>query len=139
MKLALYLLLLAGITTAIGCSGPSINTLENASKSAQMTIIQDTRVDTDPAFANDFGVVRINTAENVAGLLRVQLEMENFTYKRIQANVQIEWYDSSAMLIGSAGGGWQQYVFEARESRSILFTAPTREARDFRLKLVNPK
>lgn len=139
MKSALHLLFLAGIVTAIGCSGPSVNTLENASKSATMTILQDTRVDTDPAFADNFGVVRINSAENAAGLLRVQLEMENFTHKRLQANALLEWYDASAMRIDAATGGWQQYVFEPRESRSILFTAPTREARDFRLKLVNPK
>lgn len=139
MKLGLPLVLAAAAVSFFGCSGPSVNTLENVSKSASMTIIQDTRVDTDPTFADDFGVVRINTTTNAAGLLQVQLEMENFTYKRLQVNAQMEWYDASAMLIDTAGGGWQQYAFEARESRSVRFTAPTREARDFRLKLVNPK
>lgn len=138
MKSTLHLLFLAGMLTAIGCSGPSVNTLENASKSATMTILRDTRLDTDPAFADTFGVVRINSAENTAGLLRVQLEMENFTHNRIQANALMEWYDASAIRIDAAAAGWQQYVFEPRESRSILFTAPTREARDFRLKLINP-
>lgn len=139
MKIGLHLLLTAGIVAVVGCSGPTVNTVENAAKSATMTIIQDARVDTDPSFADDFGVVRINTAENVAGLLRVQLEMENFSRDRVQVNAAVEWYDGSAMRIDTAGGGWQQYVFEPRESRSILFTAPTRDARDFRLKLINPE
>lgn len=139
MKFGLHLLLPAALVMAVGCSVSSVNTVENADKSAAMTILRDTRVDTDPSFADDFGVVRINTAENAAGLLRVQLEMENFSRKRLAVSAQLDWYDGSAMRIDSAGGGWQQYVFEPRESRSILFTAPAREARDFRLKLIKPK
>lgn len=139
MKLGLHLLLAGAVFAVAGCSGPSVNTVENMAKSATMTIIQDTRVDTDPSFADDFGVVRINTADNAAGLLRVQLEMENFSRDRVHVNALLEWYDTSAMRIDTAGGGWQQYVFEPRESRSILFTAPTRDARDFRLKLINPE
>lgn len=138
MKTLIHLLFAGAVFAVAGCSGPSVNTVENADKSAAMTILRDTRVDTDPAFADDFGVVRINTAENAAGLLRVQLEMENFSYDRLRVNALLEWYDASAMRLDTAGGGWQQYVFEPRESRSLLFTAPAREARDFRLKLIKP-
>lgn len=134
----LFPLLLAAILLA-GCRSNSVNTVENAAKSAPMTILRDTRVTTDPAFADDFGVVRINTAENAAGLLRVQLELENFAHKRCTVNVRLEWYDASAMCLETAGGGWQQYVFEPRESRSLVFTAPVREACDFRLKLIKPE
>lgn len=139
MKLGFYALVLTGIITMTGCASSTVNSVENLDKSASMTILRDMRVETDLSFADDLGVVRINSAENAAGLLRVQLELENFTNSRLQANAMIEWYDGSAMRIDSAGGGWQQYVFEPRESRSILFTAPTRDARDFRLKLMNPK
>ena len=137
MKQALFCATCIGMFLMVGCAGVSVNTVENANKSAAMNIIRDSRVDTDLNFADDFGVVRINTAENAAGLLRVQLEMENFTRDRLTVNAQMEWYDAAAMKIDTAGGGWQQYVFEARESRSLSFTAPSREARDFRIKLLN--
>lgn len=127
----------AALGLLVGCSSASINTVENARKSAAMQVMRDARVDTDLNLADDFGVVRLNTAENAAGILRVQAEMENFTRSRMTINAMIEWYDETAMRIDTAGGGWQQYVFEPRESRSVVFTAPSREARDFRLKMLN--
>lgn len=139
MKHTLSFILLAGLSLMLGCTGVSVNTVENADKSAAMHILRDTRVDTDAHLADDFGIVRLNTAENAAGLLRVQAEMENFTRKRMTVNFALEWYDASAMRIDTAGGGWQQVAFEPRESRSMVFTAPSREARDFRIKLQNAK
>lgn len=119
----------------VGCTGVSVNTVENAHKSAAMRIVADTRIDTDPHLADDFGVVRLNTAETPAGFMRVQVEMENFTRDRMTVNGCLEWYDDQAMFVGTAGGGWQQYRFEPRESRSYVFVAPARNVRDFRFKL----
>ena len=136
MKQSLFMMgLLCGLMTFVGCVGVSVNSIENANKSARMRIIADARVETDLQFADDFGVVRINTAPNASGFLRVQMEMENFTRDRMTVTGQMEWYDGDAMRIETASGGWQQYTFEPRESRSITFTAPTPDARDFRFKL----
>lgn len=137
MKKQVAFLALAALGLLVGCSSDSVNTVENARKFAAMQVMRDARVDTDLNLADDFGVVRLNAAENAAGILRVQAEMENFTRSRMTINAMIEWYDETAMRIDTAGGGWQQYVFEPRESRSIVFTAPSREARDFRLKMLN--
>jgi uncharacterized protein YcfL len=137
MKQVLLSMTSIGMLLMVGCTGVSVNTVENLNKAAAMVILEDARVVTDPHLADDFGIVRINTAENAAGLLRAQFEMENFTRDRMTINAQMEWYDAAAMKIDAAGGGWQQYVFEPRESRSITFTAPSREARDFRIKLVD--
>ncbi len=134
MKLSHLLLALASVSLMAGCAS-TINTVENANKSAAMRIMDDTRIETDAHLAEDFAIVRMNKAENAAGFLRVQMEMENFTRSYLTVYAKIEWYDENAMIIETAGGGWQQYVFEPRESRSVVFTAPSRNARDFRLKL----
>ena len=135
MKYGVFLAIAAALLGTIGCTGASVNSVENARKAAYMQLMADTRLDTDPHLADDFGVVRLNTAENAAGFLRVQMEMENFTRDRLSVKALLEWYDADALRIETAGGGWQEYRFEARESRSMVFTAPTRNARDFRLKL----
>jgi uncharacterized protein YcfL len=137
MKILTCTLILTALSLLIGCAGSSVNTIENAHKSAAMRILEDARIDTDLNLADDLGVVRLNTAENAAGILRVQMEMENFTRDRITVNAKMEWYDGDAMLVETAGGGWQQYAFEPRESRSLTFTAPSREVRDFRLKVMS--
>ncbi|MBQ9693335.1 MAG: YcfL family protein [Kiritimatiellae bacterium] len=135
MKQGMMLWTLGILLAVTGCTGVSVNSVENANKSAMMQIIADKRVDTDPHLADDFGIVRLNTAENAAGILRVQAEMENFTRDPLTVNLKVEWYDANAMRIDTAGGGWQQQVFNPRESKSIAFTAPSRDARDFRIKL----
>ena len=137
MKQALLSVTCIGLFLMLGCAGPSVNTVENLNKAAAMVLLDDARVMTDSDLEDDLGVVRINAVNNAAGLLRVQFEMENFTHDRMTINAQMEWYDAAAMKIDTAGGGWQQYVFEPRESRSISFTAPSREARDFRIKLMD--
>ena len=130
---ALSLLFVLGTT---GCSSSSVNSIENAEKNAAMTILRDCRVVTDDSLEDRLVPVRLNTATNAAGILRLQIEVENLSRKRISAYAILDWYDGDAIRLDTAGGGWQQYVFEPRESRSLTFTAPTPSAKDFRLKLI---
>lgn len=135
MKHVLSLAFLAALSLLAGCAA-SVNTIENAQKSAKMYALCDARVETDSSLAHNFGVTRLFSARNRAGMLRVQMEVELLKCERMTINAKMEWYDESGMLVETAGGGWQQYVFEPRETLSLAFTAPSRDVCDFRLKLM---
>ena len=135
MKTVFGFLGVIGLMFCVGCAA-SVNTIENAHKSATMYTLCDERVETDSSLSADFGVARLFSARNRAGLLRVQMEVELLKRERMTINAKMEWYDDSGMLVETAGGGWQQYVFEPRETLSLAFTAPSREVSDFRLKLM---
>lgn len=136
MKRSLYLWLSLCLMALSGCSVISINSVENAEKSARMRMLADARVDTDPHLADRVGVVRLNSAVNQGGFMRIQAEVENFTYAPLSVNLHIDWYDGDAMRVDVAGDAWLEIPFEARESRSLVFVAPNRSARDFRIKLL---
>lgn len=119
-----------------GCRNASVNAAENYNKTARMNVIATKHVQTDPNLTETVNIVRLNTATTAAGLLRAQAAFENFTDERVTISYMIEWYDADAMLVLSAGGGWQQEVFEPRETRQLTFTAPNPSAKDFCIKLL---
>lgn len=132
----MFLGMLALISFSYGCRNASVNTAENREKTAHMNQIELSRVKTDPELSETIGVVRMNTAKTDAGFLRVQASIENFTDERIVISHEIEWFDTDAMRISTASGGWQQEVFEPRETRQLVFVAPNRDAKDFNIKII---
>jgi len=48
----------------------------------------------------------------------------------------VEWYGADGMRIETATGGWTEQQILAREVLSLTFTAPTRSAKDFVIKMV---
>lgn len=134
-KMSFLFLCATALFVFAGCRNASVNATENYNKSAVMNIIASKQVQTDPNLTETVAVVRLNTATNNVGFLRAQASLENFTDDRVTIYYEIEWYDADAMRITTAGGGWQQEVFEPRETRQLVFIAPSANAKDFCIKL----
>jgi len=127
--------LLAGALLTAGCA-TTVNTVENADKAGVREMVADRRVVSDRTLANRVVVVGINQTQTDAGFLRVQVEFYN--KKRTIQNFfyNVEWYGADGMRIETATGGWTEQQILAREVLSLTFTAPTRSAKDFVIKMV---
>jgi uncharacterized protein YcfL len=134
-KYSFFFVGLLAFLVMTGCRNGSVNATENQNKVAQMNIIASRHVQTDPALTETVAIVRMNTTTNERGFLRAQASVENFTDERVRVAYAIEWFDADAMVISTAGGGWQQATFESRETRQLVFTAPSADAKDFCIKM----
>jgi uncharacterized protein YcfL len=119
---------------AAGCH-TSVNTVENAQKLGQRSMITDQRVVTDTSLNRKVNVVGVNTAMTPGGFLKVQVELLNRTRSPQDFNYQFQWFDVNGMQINSSLAMVADEV-DGGESKFISAIAPTPAARDFRLKLI---
>lgn len=125
-------LVLAAMT---GCR-TAVNTVENADTTGVSNIIEDKRVITDSTLERRVTVTAINDRRAPNGFKQIQIQLTNRknTIQTIFYNV--EWFDMDGMKVTTAGGGWTQQQFMPRESLYIVLTAPTINANDFIIKLM---
>lgn len=125
-------LLLVAMT---GCR-TAVNTVENAETVGVSNIIEDKRVVTDGTLVSRVDVTAINERKAPNGFRQIQVQLTNRrnTIQTIFYNV--EWFDMDGMKVTTAGGGWTQQQFMPRESLYIVCTAPTINANDFIIKLM---
>lgn len=133
MKTQLAAILAVGIIAA-GCHNP-INSVENAQKSGQRTMIADQRVVNDTGLNKSVSVVGVNTAMTPGGFLKVQVELLNRTKSFHQFSYRFEWFDANGMQINNMSGVVADQI-EGGESKFISAVAPTMACKDFRLKLL---
>lgn len=114
----------------------AVNTVENADTEGVSNIIEDKRVITDSTLERRVNVTAINERKAPNGFKQIQIQLTNRrnTIQTIFYNV--EWFDMDGMKVTTAGGGWTQQQFMARESLYIVFTAPTINSNDFVIKLM---
>lgn len=137
MKHGIILAVAAALLTA-GCR-TSVNTVENADKAGIIQPVRDKRVVTDASMARRVNVTAIIERTAANGFRQVQVQYTNFKNSEQTVFVSVEWFDVNGMRVTTAGGGWMQQQFMARESRFTVYTAPTPEAKDFTIKLIeNP-
>ena len=117
-----------------GCR-TSVNTVENAEKSGVRQPVEDKRVITDKSLKISVTALNERTAAN--GFKQIQFELTNASNYDRSVFYKVEWYNEDAMLITTGTGGWVEKPFVARESISVVATAPSAMAKDFRIKLVN--
>src|SRR5215831_4042698 len=98
MKTRLAALFAVALTMA-GCTNP-MNSVENAQKSGQRTMISDQRVITDMGLNKAVSVVGVNTAMTPGGVLKVQVELLNHTKSSHPFTYRFEWFDTNGMQIG---------------------------------------
>lgn len=127
--------LAAAVALLAGCA-TTINTVENADKAGVRQMVADRRVVSDRTLQNRVVVVGVNQSQTDAGFLRVQVEFYN--KKRTIQNFfyTLEWFGADGMRIETATGGWTEQQILAREVLALTFTAPTPQAKDFVIKLV---
>lgn len=124
------------LITALTACRSAVNTVENADTEGVSNIIEDKRVITDGTLERRVNVTAINERKAPNGFKQIQVQLTNRknTIQTIFYNV--EWFDADGMKVTTAGGGWTQQQFMARESLYIVFTAPTINANDFVIKLM---
>ena len=127
---------------AVACAGlmsgcaTTVNTVENQDKAGYREMVNDKRVVSDRTLAKRIAVVGINQTQTTAGFQRIQLEFYNLKRTVQSFFYTVEWFDADGMRVETASGGWTEQQILARESLFVTFTAPTAQANDFVVKLV---
>ncbi len=118
----------------------AVNTVENADTIGVSNIIVDKRVVTDSTLKRRVDVTAINDRKAANGFKQIQIQLTNRRNTLQTIFYTVEWFDADGMKITTAGGGWTQQQFMAHESLYIVLTAPTINANDFIIKLMeNPR
>ena len=125
------------LTVAAGCQ--TVNTYDPQDPQAVAHTVKDKRVETDLSLINKAHMQSLITAKTPDGFLKVQAQLFNGTNKRAKINYRFQWADQEGMLIDTPLSTWKQVSLAGREKVSIQATAPTKNAVDFRLKLLEPK
>jgi len=133
MKTKLAALFLVALTLG-GCHNP-INSVENAQKEGQRTMVSDQRVVTDTGLNKSVSVVGLNTAMTPGGVLKVQAELLNRTKSLHRFSYRFEWFDMNGMQLTTVMTTTVADQIEGGESKFISAVAPTPACKDFRLKL----
>ena len=128
--------LCAVILAVAGCHTPSVNSVENAQKTSQRSMISDARVVSDTSLNRKVGVVGLNTAMTPGGFLKVQVELLNRTRSPQGFVYHFEWFDQNGMQISGPSTAVLADQIDGGESKFISAIAPTEVAKDFRLKLI---
>lgn len=123
---------------ATGCGTTTVNTTEPAVPSARREMLADQRVQTDASLARAVRVRGVNTATDAQGFLKVQVEIENTTRSRKQFTYRVQWFDDKGMLITLPTATAVPRSLEGREVAYITTTAPTPQAKDFRILFLEP-
>jgi uncharacterized protein YcfL len=129
---------LCAIALAVaGCHTNTVNSVENAQKDAQRSMITDQRVVTDTKLNRRVSVVGVNTGMTPGGLLKVQVELLNRTKSQVRFAYRFEWFDAAGMQINNAMSGVVvPDQIDGGESIFIAQVAPDPASKDFRLKLI---
>ncbi|MEI6645563.1 MAG: YcfL family protein [bacterium] len=114
----------------------AVNTVENEDTIGVSNIIEDRRVITDGTLKRRVDVTAINERKAPNGFKQIQIQLTNRRNSIQTIFYNVEWFDADGMKITTAGGGWTQQQFMARESLYIVLTAPTINANDFIIKLM---
>lgn len=138
MKIKFVTLVIAAIALA-GCQSPSVNSVENAQKIGQRSVILDKRIITDHTLNGRVAVVAVNTMVTAGGVLKVQVELQNQTDAFQRFIYTFEWFDINGMQINNTLTATISDQIEAGEDKFISAVAPNEACRDFRLKLIRAK
>ena len=130
----LPLALAAGLAVFTGCT--TVNTVENANKAGQRTMIADQRAITDGSLARKVSIVGVNTSMTAGNVLRVQVELQNRTRSLRRFVYRFEWFDGNGMQINNVISAPLPDQIEGLESKFISGVAPSANCTDFRVKFI---
>jgi uncharacterized protein YcfL len=130
--------LIAGALILVAMTGcrTAVNVVENVDKTGISNIIEDKRVITDGTLERRVTVTAINERRAPNGFKQIQIQLTNRRNTIQTIFYTVEWFDMDGMKVTTGGGGWTQQQFMPRESLFIVLTAPTINANDFVIKLM---
>ena len=130
-----------------GCQN-TVNTIENADKSATYNVIRDSRFVTDGFLKDRLALVRIIMSENSDGFMQAQVEAVNVrtgVLDQLWSGITEEnpykirykftWFDQNGMAMESVISDWQDATVIPGESVYLKSVAPSRDCRDFKVSL----
>jgi uncharacterized protein YcfL len=97
------------------------------------------RVITNSAIDRRFQILNVRTATGPGGFLKAQVEVQNRTSQPQSFIYVAEWLDEDGMTINLPTASAIPRTLEGKEVVFITATAPTERARDFRIKIFEPK
>ena len=136
MKMRIFLPLAGVILIALSGCKTSVNSVENAQKTGQRTMMTDQRVITDGSLKKKVSLVGVNTAMTPGGFLKVQIELLNTTRSPQRFSWRFEWFDANGMQINNVASPTIPDQIEGEESKFISSVAPTPACKDFRVKFI---
>jgi uncharacterized protein YcfL len=125
----------AGLLVVSGCK-TSVNSVENAQKTGQRSMVADQRAITDGSLKKKVSIVGVNSTMTPGGFLQVQVELLNTTRSLARFSYHFEWFDANGMQIGTLMSAEIPDVIQGGEDKFISATAPTPACRDFRVKFI---
>ncbi|MDD4816768.1 MAG: YcfL family protein [Victivallaceae bacterium] len=138
----------AGLLGMAGGCQNTVNTVENADKSAAPTYVNDKRVVTDGALRNRLAVAKVAVGESPNGMMVVQVEVTNMRTgffseawssmtgeNPYRINYRFRWFDEKGMAVSGISSVWQEKIIYPGESAYLESVAPSRDCRDFLLDL----
>ena len=130
--------LLAPLLLALAaCS--AVNTVERAEPRAAPIVVDDARITYDQTLKNRARIIQLNETTVANGLLKIQAEVQNTTDLRQLVNYRFDWVDQQGIRIDTPLSSWTALSLAAKERRLITATAPSPDAADFRLSLLEKR
>lgn len=123
-----------GLSLLTGCAS-TVNTVERAAPIGQRQMINDKRIITDAGLNRGVRIVGVNEAPGEH--LKIQVELLNTTSSLKNFNYRFEWFDANGVQVNTPTSTYLPRQIEGKESIFISAVAPTPEAKDFRLKLID--
>lgn len=127
------LVLTGALGFVAGCS--TVNTIEPAQPAVQQRMIADKRLITDPNLAQSVCVKGLFIATS-GGLMQVQFQLQNRSSHTQSFVYEIDWFDEHGMLIHLPSKAPIPRTLAGGEGGYITATAPTPQAKNFRLRLL---
>jgi uncharacterized protein YcfL len=118
-----------------GCK-TSVNSVENAQKTGQRSMVADQRAITDGSLKKKVSIVGVNSAMTPGGFLKVQVELLNTTRSLQRFSYHFEWFDAAGMQITMLTTVEIPDQIQGGEDKFISSMAPTPACRDFRVKFI---
>lgn len=120
-----------------GCR--TTNTYSRADSAPEKNVVDDKRIIWDPLLGFRAQVLEIIESETASGFPKVQVEIRNNGFFRKRFEYRFEWFDESGIQVESSSRAYQVQEILGRERVYISGTAPTRDVKDFKLKLIRTR
>ena len=119
-----------------GCA--TVNSVERAEPVGQPQMVSDKRIITDASLARKVQVGGVNETTLPGGYLKVQVAVWNATRKSHEFSYRIEWLDATGMHLQTAASAFIPRSIQGFERLYLTAVAPTPDAKDFLVKLIEP-
>ena len=152
MKFILQTLPVMAACLVLSACQNTVNTVENADKSATPNVIRDNRFVTDGWLRDRLVLRSVKTATADSGLLRVEVTATNVrtgalaqTWSSLTGDVpytvdyKFVWQDANGMAVETSLSIWQSRQIKPGETVFFKSIAPTPQCKDFILNLKEHK